>query len=68
MPYSKMDDINPALRGIKPPITLEQANHIASVADAIRGQFAWPTAISQFRKTYTVVRGRWVRRNSKEQQ
>jgi len=61
-----MSDVNPAVRGIKPPVTLEQANAIADQADAIGGKFGWPTAISSFRKTHTVVRGRWVRRNKKQ--
>ena len=66
MPYSKLSDVNPALRGIKPPLTLSQANAIADQADAIKGQYAWAIAISSFRKTHTVVRGRWIKRNSKE--
>jgi len=67
MPYAKLSEINPALRGIKPPITLGQANLIASWADAMEGQedgpeSPWAVAISQFRKLYRVVMGRWVKK------
>ena len=35
MPYDSLKNINPALKGIDPPITLGQANEIAKQADAI---------------------------------
>ncbi len=63
MPYPQWGDMNPTLKGIKPKITVEQGNLIASWADAIGGNYAWPTAISKFKKSYTVRRGKWVKRS-----
>lgn len=71
MPYKSLDEINPALKGIKPKITLEQANKIAAHADAIGGDYGWPTAIKSFKRTHTVRNRRWVERKkdmSKEKQ
>jgi len=65
MPYNKLSDANKSILGIKPKVTLEQANHIASVADSIKGEYAWPTAIKQFKKTHTVRNRRWVKRSEK---
>ena len=61
MPYSKYEDMNPSLKGIKPKITLAQGNLIASWADAI-GDGGWGIAISKFKKSYTVRGGKWVKR------
>jgi hypothetical protein len=62
-PYTKIGDINPALKGIDPPITLGQANAIAKQADAV-GQSdkvnGWAVAISSFKKTHKVENGKWV--------
>jgi len=63
MPYTQWIDVNPTLKGIRPKLTLAQANMIASWADKIKGEFAWPTAIKQFKKTYTVRGGKWVKRS-----
>lgn len=63
-PYEKISDINPALKGIKPPISLSQANAIAAQADAIGGEYAWPTAINSFKKRYHVEGGIWVKNKS----
>jgi len=61
MPYKSMTDINPSLKGLRPRINLDQANEIAKVADGI-GDGGWPIAISQFKKKYTVRKGKWVPR------
>jgi len=58
MPYSKYADINPSLKGIKPPISLGQANAIAAAAD----KTSWPIAISSFKKGHRVVKGKWVKK------
>jgi len=48
-----MEDVNPALKGIKPPITLAQANMIADWADKIEDvESPWAVAIAQFKKLY----------------
>jgi len=66
MPYSSMKDVNPSIRGIKPPVTLAQANEIAAMADALeRGgevESPWAVAISNFKKTHVVKNGRWVKK------
>ena len=66
-PYDGVSEANPALRGIKPALTLSQMNMIARVADAMikdgmeKGR-AWAIAISQFKKTHKVKDGRWVKK------
>lgn len=64
-PYKKETEMNPALKGIKPPISLEQANAIAKQADAIgndEDKNGWAIAISNFKKTHTVKEEKWVRK------
>lgn len=66
-----MEDINPALKGIKPKITLAHANLIAKWADAMEQaengpENPWAAAIAQFKKLYRVEDGKWVKRNIKE--
>ncbi len=63
MPYKSKKDINPALKGIHPPISLAQANEIASQADAIgtdEKKNGWAIAIANFKKTHIVKNGKWV--------
>ena len=64
MPYKSMEEVNPALRGIKPPITLAQANLIAKWADSIdeagTAESAWAAAIAMFKRKYHVEGNRWV--------
>ena len=71
MPYSSLSDINPALKGIDPPITLAQANHIASVADGIGDEDdetnPWAVAIAQFKKTYVVEGDGWVKKHTENE-
>jgi hypothetical protein len=66
VPYAKWGDVNPALRGIKPQVTLAMANHIASVADGITASKSaenpWAAAIATFKREYKVMGGRWVKR------
>jgi hypothetical protein len=69
MPYQKIEDINPALKGITPPISLGQANAIAKQADAVGSddkKNGWAIAISSFKKTHKVVDGKWVEKNKEE--
>lgn len=64
-PYKSIKDINPALRGINPPISLSQANEIAKQADAIgtdEKKSGWAIAISQFKKRHVVKNGKWVKK------
>jgi hypothetical protein len=66
MPYSSMEDVNPSIKGIKPPVTLAQANLIASWADSITGvDSPWAVAISKFKKDYRVEGGKWVKKSTK---
>ena len=56
MPYGKLSEVNPSLKGIKPPISLTQANAIAKWADAMSGREGigspWAVAIAQFKRLY----------------
>ena len=63
-PYKSKEDINPALKGITPPISLAQANAIARQADSIgvdKEKNGWAIAISSFKKTHHVEDGKWVK-------
>ncbi|HUU86711.1 MAG TPA: hypothetical protein VMX17_03065 [Candidatus Glassbacteria bacterium] len=65
MPYKNLGEINGALKGIDPPITLGQANAIAAQADAIgvdEDKNGWAIAIANFKKTHMVVDGTWVKK------
>jgi len=65
MPYKTIGEINPALKGIKPPITLAQANMIARWADSIEekgtAESAWAAAIALFKRTHHVEVGKWIK-------
>lgn len=63
-PYKNISDINPALKGISPPISIAQANAIAKQADSIgvdEKKNGWAIAISSFKKTHHVEDGKWVK-------
>jgi hypothetical protein len=64
MPYDSLKNINPALKGIDPPITLGQANEIAKEADAIEkdGKNGWAISIANFKKRHEIVDGHWVKK------
>jgi hypothetical protein len=69
-PYKSIGDINPALKGISPPISLSQANKIAEIADSIgvsEDKNGWAIAISQFKKTHSVENGKWVKKEPASQ-
>ncbi len=67
-PYKSMEDVNPALKGIEPPVTLAQANAIARQADAIGGEYGWPTAIKSFKNTHKVEDGVWVEKKKEKEE
>ena len=55
MPYSSIDEARiKELNGV--PLTLDQVNSIAAMADAI-GDNGWPIAISKFKKTHVIETG-----------
>ena len=65
-PYKSKSEMNPALKGIDPPISLSQANEIARQADAIgtdKDKNGWAIAIANFKKTHVVKNGIWVKRS-----
>jgi len=71
VPYSKLKDANPAIQGIKPSVTLAQANLVATWADAMETakdgpESPWAAAIAQFKKLYTVEGDKWVKKESKK--
>lgn len=64
-PYKNKSEMNPALKGINPPISVSQANAIARQADAIGSdekKNGWAIAIANFKKTHKVENGKWVRK------
>ena len=71
MPYTKMSQVNKAVRGIDPPVTLAQANEIAEMADAVEqkggAKSPWAVAIAHFKDKSHKVSGDgkgWVKRKS----
>lgn len=68
-PYKSKADMNPALKGINPPVSLGQANEIARQADAIGvdgDKNGWAIAIANFKKTHVVKDGKWVKKSKEE--
>jgi len=70
MPYGKMSDVSASLRGIKPTITLAQANSIARIADALEDKKnvdnPWAVAISRFKNSHIVRDDKWVLKEDSE--
>lgn len=67
MPYSKLSEANPAVKGIKPKVTLGQANVISKWADAMGEaedgpESPWAAAIAQFKKLYKKSGGGWMKK------
>lgn len=64
MPYTSISEARiKKLHNV--PLTLAQINAIAKQADAIGGEFGWPTAIKIFEKNHHISGGAWVE-NEKE--
>ena len=64
-PYKNKSEMNPALKGINPPISVSQANEIAKQAEAIGSddkKNGWAIAISNFKKNHKIEDGKWVRK------
>jgi len=64
MPWTSIKDVSPALKAIEPAVTLRQANQIALWADRMEAsdvEGAWPMAIRQFKRLYTVTERGWTR-------
>ena len=69
MPYSKWYDVNPAIKGIRPRVSLGQANTIAAWADEMEDdgvENAWATAIALFKKSYSAKGGKWAKTETSE--
>lgn len=70
MPYSTYDELPAQLKAIKPPISVEQANDIAKVADRLEEEGdvdePWAVAISQFKKQHEAAGGKWVKKDGVE--
>ena len=70
MPYSKWDEVNPAVKGIKPQVTLAQANGIARCADALEDdgevESPWAVCIASFKKSHRVEDGKWIKRKEEK--
>jgi hypothetical protein len=68
-PYKSMKEVNPALKGIDPPLNLSQMNEIATQADSIGGDYGWPTAIKSWKSRHKIEKGHWVKKeNSTEKE
>lgn len=64
-PYTSAEDMNPALKGIDPPVTLAQGNAIAKQADAIGAdKGGWGMAIKHFHDSHIVKDGHWVEKDN----
>lgn len=59
MPYSRISEAN-VKKLDDVTLSLAQANTIAKMADAIGGEYAWPTAIKNFKRNHHVDDGEWV--------
>jgi len=73
MPYARWEDVNPALKSIKPKISLNQANMISRWADKMEASdnppdSPWAVAIANFKKIYTPKDGRWVKKEMGEKE
>ena len=69
MPYKSMKDLNPAIKGIEPPVTLAQANKIAECADKVEGaESPWAVCIASFKRGHKIQDGRWVRKEAEAAQ
>ena len=70
MPYKSMEEVNPAIKGLKPQVSLEQANLIAQWADKIEAAGGadepWAVAIANFKKAFKVQDGKWVRKKGRK--
>jgi len=67
MPYSEWDEVNAAIKGIEPRVTLAQADKIAEWADSMDSdevENVWAAAIAQFKRLYTVEDGSWVKKQA----
>lgn len=63
MPWNSMEKVPASLKGIRPPISLAQANEIAAMADAMDGvENPWPVAISSWKRGHEVRDGAWIKR------
>lgn len=67
MPYTTMEEVNPAIKGIEPSVTLAQANLIAEWADAMEKAedgpgWPWAAAIAQLKRLYTAEDGKWMKK------
>lgn len=67
MPYSKWSEVNSAIKGIKPKVTLGQANVISKWADAMEKSEKPPdvpmaAAIAQFKDLYTKSGDKWKKK------
>ena len=61
-PYKTVADMNPALKGIDPPVSVEQGNKIAKQADAIGSdKGGWGVSISHFKRTHFAKNGKWTK-------
>lgn len=64
MPWSKASEAPENIRKLNGvPLTLEQMNWIAKVADAIDSEYNWAIAISKFKKSFKVSGNSWKKKS-----
>lgn len=69
MPWSSFSDVPENLKHLDGvALTLSQANSIARQADAIGGDYGWPTAIKIFKKSHVIHGSAWVNREASEKE
>ena len=69
MPYNCLDEINDALKNIETPITLAQANLIATQANSIgvdEDKNGWAIAVAAFEKSHKIEDDKWVKKEESD--
>ena len=66
-PYKSITDAPPSIQKLNGiPLTVSQANEIATQADSIGGEYAWPTAIKSWKSRHHIEEDHWVKNKTKE--
>jgi hypothetical protein len=66
-PYKSIEEAPASIQKLDGvALTVSQANEIAKQADAIGGEYAWPTAIKSWKSRHKIVDKRWVKKDNNE--
>ena len=67
MPYTNIADAK-IKKLDNTPLSLQQINSIARMADAIGGDIGWATAIAHFKKIHTIKDGVWIKNEKPDEE